>query len=40
MSEFFTDEAGYFVLTGDVLPEITGDLTQIKENVCSYEIRG
>jgi len=40
MSEFFTDEAGYFVLTGKVLPEISGKFTQIKENVFSYEIRG
>jgi len=40
MSEFFTDEAGYFVLTGKALPEITGKFTKIKENIFSYEIRG
>lgn len=40
MSELFTDEAGYFVLTGKNLPEITGTYTKIKENVYSYDIRG
>ncbi len=40
MSEFFTDEAGYFVLTGNTLPGITGKFTKIKKNIFSYEIRG
>lgn len=40
MSDFFTDEAGYFVLTGKALPEISGKFTKIKDNVFSFEIRG